>query len=890
MEEQKHHPPHWAQRFVEWYCKPDLAEDLIGDLNEYFERNVRSIGPRRAKLIYMIDAFKFFRIYTVRRPTFVNLFIHWIMIGSYTKTSARNLMRNKLFSSINIIGLAISMSVGLLLIAFVLDLHSYDRFHKKGERIYRITNVATFTGEQGGKFASTSIKTGKLIREKVTGIEEVAIVRDGFSEDAEVGDNILPIKGFWAEPSLFSIFTFPMLEGNPDRALKDPYSIVLTETAARKLFGNESALGKAIKFDTLDYQVTGVMKDVPFFSHINFEALVSLSTAEQLNKNDKNLEKWTSMWSNYVYLLPSEHADMASIQSQLDAIAKEENLADDNTKIQLELLPLYKIVVGENLRRSEGLHTVSPHMPPFVLWILGGLALVVILSACFNYTNLSIARAMRRFKEVGIRKAIGAGKSQVRQQFLAEAIMISLAALLLSYFIFLVLRPQLINLAPEMQRIVKLELTPSMVVAFIAFSVTVGIIAGFMPAIFFSKVSAINALRNVSAPAYRSVKVYKLATLRRALVIIQYTFTLIFITTTAIGYVQYKNILAFDLGFNTENILNINMQGNKPDALLKEMSEMPEVTALSRSLITTAVGNAWGGYMTYKDSRDSALIMTNHVDENYLSLHEYKLIAGGNFIARPTTAKAVREVIVNEQVLKRFNIADNNPQKAIGEEITFSNARGNGRKMTIVGVMKDFHYGKVENLIEPVAFMFWTPEDRAVINAKIQSTDMLATMAKLESMWKKIDPVHPFQAEFYDETIEDAYSEYSAMIKIIGFLSFLAISIASMGLFAMVVFTTETRLKEISIRKVMGASSGNLIYLLSRDFLWLLSISALIALPVTYFFFESVVLTHFPYHTPVQIAELFVGLLAVLLIAFMMIGSQTMKAARSNPATVLKSE
>jgi putative ABC transport system permease protein len=882
-EQRQHHPPAWAQRFVEWYCRPGLAEDLIGDLNEYFERNVRSVGPRRAKLIYIIDAFKFFRSYTVRRPKFVNFFINWIMIGSYIKTSGRSLMRNKLFSSINIVGLAISMSVGLLLIAFVFDLRSYDRFNKNGDRIYRITNVATIKGQQGGKFASTSIKSGKLIREKVTGIEEVTIMRNDFSQDAIVGDNILPIKGFWAESSLFHIMTFPFVEGNPDTALKDPYSIVLTETAAKKLFGNEPALGKAIKFDTLDYQVTGVMKDVPFFSHITFEALVSLSTVEQRTKEDKPSEAWTNMWSNHVYLLVQKNADMASIQSQLDAIAREENLAEENTKIQLELLPLYEIVVGEELRRPMG--PVGPHMPPVVLWILGGLALVVVLSACFNYTNLSIARAMRRFKEIGLRKAIGAGKSQIRHQFLAEAIIISLTAFLLSYFIFLVLRPQLINMAPEMQRLVKLDLTPTIVVAFIVFSVAVGVIAGFMPAIFFSKVSAISALRNVSL-----VKVFKHVTLRRALVVIQYTVTLIFITATAVGYVQYKNILAFDLGFNTENILNINMKGNKPDVLLKELSEMPEVTALSRSMIVTSIGNAWGGQMKYKDSRDSALVLTNHVDENYLPLHGYKLVAGRNFIARPTTAEAATEVIVNQQVLKRFNIGVSDPEKAIGEEITFSNFKVSGRKMTIVGVMKDFHYGKVENLIEPVAFMFWTPEDRAIINAKIQSTDMPATMAKIESTWKKIDRVHPFKAEFYDEAIEDAYSEFSAMIKIIGFLSFLAISIASMGLFGMVVFTTETRLKEISIRKVMGASSGNLIYLLSRGFLMLLSISALIALPVTYFFFENVVLTNFPYHTPVQIAELFVGLLTVLLIAFIMIGSQTMKAARSNPAEVLKIE
>ncbi|MGM9509572.1 ABC transporter permease [Larkinella sp. GY13] len=823
------------------------------------------------------------------------------MIGSYLKTSGRGLMRNKLFSFINMVGLAISMSVGLLLIAFVLDLHSYDRFHKNGERIYRITSIVTENRGQsrprpgqswsGDKFATASIKTGKLIRQKVTGIDEVAIVRNDFSQDAKIGSAIVPIKGFWADPSLFKVFTFPMLEGNPETALKNPYSIVLTETAAKKLFGNQSALGKAIRFDTLDYQVTGVMKDVPFFSHINFEALVSLSTAEQLNRNNDSFYNWANMSSNYVYLRLAPTADPASIQSQLDALAKEENRAEKKTTIQLELLPLYQIVVGESLSRSEGgPGSLGPHMPPVVLWILGGLALVVILSACFNYTNLSMARAMRRFKEVGIRKAIGAGKSQVWQQFLVEAILISLAALLLSFFIFLVLRPLLINLAPEMQATVKLELTPSMIVAFIVFSVTVGVIAGFMPALFFSKVSAINALRNVA-----SVKVLKHATVRaalgrRALVVIQYTLTLIFITTTAVGYVQYKNILAFDLGFNTENILNITMQGNKPDGFLKELSEMPEVTAVSRSLIITSVGNAWGGFMKYNDSRDSALIMTNHVDENYLSLHEYKLIAGGNFKARPTTAEAVTEVIVNQQLLKRFNIGNNDPEKAIGKEITFNSFKLRGRRMTIVGVMKDFHYGKVDNLVGPVAFMPWTPEDQAVINVKIQSTDLLATRARIEAAWKKFDRVHPFQAEFYDEAIEDAYSEFSILIKIIGFLSFLAISIASMGLFGMVAYTTETRLKEISIRKVMGATSGNLIYLLSRGFLLLLSISALIALPVTYFFFENVVLTNFPYHTPVQIIELFVGLLAVLLIAFIMIGSQTMKAARRNPAKVLRSE
>lgn len=893
LKEQNPIPPRLATKLLRLFLRDEFQEEVIGDLKENFEYDLDAGTHFRAKWKYWKQVFLYLRPFAIRKLKWtailsnaINLLIDWIMIGSYIKTSSRNLMRNKLFSALNIVGLAISMSVGLLLIAFVLDLHSYDRFNKKGERIYRITSILSSNREQGSKFASTSIKAGKLIREKVTGIEEVAILRNDFSKDAIVGDHILPIKGYWAEPSLFRIFTFPMLEGNPDTALKDPYSIVLTETAARKLFGTEAALGKSIKFDTLDYQVTGIMKDVPFFSHINFEALVSFSTAELAGKNDRSFAAWTNMSLNSVYLLLPENADMASIQSQLNAIAKEENLPGENTRMQLELLPLYKTVVGEKFHRSEGgPGSVGPHMSPRVLWILGGLALVVILSACFNYTNLSMARAMKRFKEVGLRKAIGAEKGQVRQQFLAEAVMISLAALLLSYLIFLVLRPQLINMAPEMQRTVKLGLTPSTVIAFITFSVTVGVIAGFMPAMFFSKVSAINALRNVS-----TVKVFRHVALRRVLVVIQYTVTLIFITATAIGYVQYKDMLAFDLGFNTENILNINMQSNKPDALLKELSEMPEVTGLSRSLIVTSVGNAWGGFMKYKDSRDSALVLTNHVDENYLPLHKHELAAGGNFIGRPTTAEGAAEVIVNEQVLKRLNIADNDPEKAIGEEITFSSFRVHGRKMTIVGVMKDFHYGKLDNLIEPVAFMFWTPGDRAIINAKIKSNDMPATMARIESVWKKIDPVHPFEAKFFDEEIEEAYSEFSVQVRIVGFLSFLAISIASMGLFGMVVYTTETRLKEISIRKVLGATSGNLLFLLSRGFVVLLAISALIALPITWLFFENVVLTNFPFHDPIGITELFGGLLAVLAVAFVMIGSQTMRAAQSNPAEILKSE
>lgn len=792
------------------------------------------------------------------------------------------MVRNKLFSAINILGLSIGMSVGLLLIAFIHDVLSYDLFHEKGNRIYRITSSAKFREGYSTRCATTSIKIGKLIPEKVTGVEEIALMQSEFSGDAIVNNQTIPLTGFYAEPSVFRMFTWPLLKGDPATALDKPYSILLTETSAKKIFGTEDAFDKAIRFNHVDYEVTGILKDVPFFSHLQFEALVSYSTYEIRKSKEPDYLQWANVWQrNYVYLLLSENTPVSAVQSQLDMICTEENKKENEAQIKLTLLPIQDIMMGENLENS-----IRQVMPVVVLWITGALALIVILSACFNYTNLSIARSMRRFKEVGLRKVIGAGEHQVRIQFFAEAVLISLIALLLSFALFLLLRPQFISIAPELLKMVKLEITLRMVLLFIGFSLAVGILAGFLPALFFSKVNVMSALRDVS-----TVKVFKGLSFRRVLVVIQYTLTLIFITSTMIGYVQYKNILAFDLGFNTENILNISLQKNKSEALINGLKAIPEVTGVSQSRLLTSVGNAWGGFIKYKNVRDSSLVLTNIIDEHYIPLHEYKLVAGRNFITRPLTRNATSEIIVSEKVVKQLHIADGDPQKAVGEEILMDN-----HKLTITGVIKDFHYAKLDETIKPVAFTYLTPDAfltsdgrDGLLNVGLNTTNPVETMEKIQEVWKSVDPVHPLDATFYDDSIEEAYSDLSAMIKVIGFLSFIAISIASLGLFGMVVFTTETRLKEISIRKVLGASSGNLVVLLSRHFVMLLALSACISLPITYLFFQRLVLIRFPFHEPIGM-ELFAGLFAVLIIAFLMIGSQTIKAAQSNPAKTLKND
>ena len=868
-------PPRWAQRLLRWYCRPDLLEDLQGDLNEYFERNLKAKGLKQARLIYCLDALKFFRIYTIRKPDFLNLFIHWIMIGSYLKTSRRSLVRNKLFSFINIFGLAVSMSVGLLVIAFITDLRSYDDFQTKKDRIYRIITTDKAVEQPVMNLASTSVKASKKIKEMILGIDDITLLRREFSGDAKVNEEtIVPMTALWADQSFFNVFTFPIVQGDPVTALKEPYSLVLTEKTAKKLFGEADALGKVVRFDTLNYTVTGVVKDIPKLSHLRFDALVSFATIEGQKANAEEFRSWENIYSNYVYLVLPENANRQTIQTNLDKLSAVENAAIKNRKITLSLQPMADIALG-----THHANEIGPNITPLVIWILGGLAFVVILSACFNYTNLSIARSLRRSREVGVRKIIGALRSHVLGQFMAESVIIALLALVFSFGLFLFLRTQFLDLNPFIENLVSLELSPRIILYFTALATVVGLAAGFLPALFFSRINALQVIKDAS-----SIQVFRHVSLRKALIVIQYTISLVFIAATLIGYNQYRSFLSFDLGFTTENILNIRMQGNKSDLLKKELGEIPAVTAIAKSQIITSLGSLSGTTMKYKNPLDSTRVWLNFVDEHHLPLHHHKFIAGKNFTTRPVKG-AETEVIVNEQVLKRFTIAHGNPAKALGERLVMD-----GMKLAIVGVLKDFHYGTMENKIEPMVFRYYTQESGGYLNVRIASTDLPATMASIDNAWRKIDKVHPLDAKFYDDQIQEAYSQFSVMVKVIGFIAFLAICIASLGLFGMVVFTTETRLKEISIRKVLGASEESLIYLLSKGFLGLLAVATVVALPATYFFFDKVVLVNFAYHQPIGLSDLLIGVGIVMLLAFLLIGSQTLKAARKNPAKVLKSE
>ncbi len=778
--------------------------------------------------------------------------------------------RSKLFTGINLIGLAVSMSVGLLIMTFVTDLMSYDSFHKNKDNIFRVLTLDQKANAPSEYLASSSLQTGRSIKETLSQVGDVTVLHNGFNGVASTEDKALPLQAYWADNSFLKMFTYPLLDGDFGSALEDPYSLVLTEKWAEKMFGTADVLGNTLTLDTHIYKVTGVMKDIPKLSHLSFEALISFSTAElQFENPESGFADWDNIYQNYTYiLLPPKH-DLEALQQNLDQLAQLENSKLKNREITLALQPLTEISIGKSIANEIG-----PTINNVAIWVLVALALIVIASACFNYTNLSIARALKRSREVGVRKVVGANKGQLITQFMVESIAIALVSLPLAVLLFLFLREEFISLHSYIDHLAVMEVSPKLMIGFVLLAMGIGTFAGLFPAFFFSKIKAYKVLKGAS-----SLRLFKRVNLRKTLVVVQYTFSLIFITTTIIGYAQYRSFVSFDLGFHTENIVNIHLQGHKADILAEKLSKIPAIGEISQSRIVTSLGQNNRMLLKYKDPNDSVSALANRVDEKYLPLHGHEFLSGSNF-----RATATDEVIVNEKVLKRFNIAKGDPNEAIGERILVD-----GKHRTITGVLKDFHYERVESAIKPTALTY-SAAPGGFINAKVTTKDWPETLAAIESAWKEVDAVRPLEAKLYVDAIERAFSPISMIVKVIGFLSFLAICISSLGLLGMVVFTTETRLREISIRKVLGAAKTNLVYVLGKSYLSLLTIAALIALPITYLLFDKLILVHFAYHKAIAFGELTLGFLGVLLLALVMIGSQTLKAANMDPAQILRDE
>lgn len=878
MKESREIPPRWMNWLLELYCSKELLEDLQGDLHEYYKRNLKK-SRVRANLIFLIDVVKFCRLYTIQKPKILGRMTFFNLVSNYFKTSTRSLARNKLFSSINILGLAISMSIGILMITYISELLSFDSFHKKGDRIYRVqTTYQNISSPEPVDFASTSVFIGKKLKEEYSGFDKVLFLRRNFRADLNKGENTIPVRGLYASEEFFDVFSFELTSGNPVTALSEPNSIILTEKTAEKLFKDQDAVGQIVTSGENSYTVTGVAANPPKNSHIQFQALMSFITLENRYADSETTTffDWRSIWMNYVYLLLPADQNPDVVDGYLKDIAEVENAKTDRFQINHQIESLANLVPGEELSNQLG-----PSMSWTGIYQLVFLTLFVIVSACFNYTNLSIARSLRRAKEVGVRKVVGAGRKQIFSQFVFEAIVVALISVVISFGLFMLVKPFFLEIVLDGNDLITMNFQWVHILYFIVFAVIIGVVAGILPSIVLAKLKAISVFRDAS-----SVKLMKGLNLRKILIVLQFTTSIFLIIGSTIAYRQYKFALNFDMGFTTDNVLNVALQNNDSKILMSEIEKLPEVSKISRSGMIPNTGEIWGEEIKYKDPLDSADIFVNFVDKNYFSTHEFTFLAGGSFPYDQEEGEA-KFVVVDELLLKRFNIGD--PQDAIGEVITVDR-RLEDLKLEIVGVVKEFQYIKIMDESEPVAMIQGTPDSYMHLNLVVKTDDVISFMKKLEAIWSEVDKVHTFEAQFYDELIQQAYSDQAVLFQIFGFLAFLAISIATMGLLGMAVFTTETRQKEISVRKVLGASKKNLMFILSKGFIVMLAISASIAMPLSYLFFSEMVMEDFVNRITIGPLELLSGVFIVFAIGILTISWQTGKAARANPAEMLRTE
>jgi len=808
------------------------------------------------------------------------------MIRNYILVATRNLMRHKFFSSINIFGLAISITISMAVIMLVADQMVYDRYNTKKDRIYRITSRGvTDTGEErGGNVTSTSPMTLRdELLENYTGIEKVVRFKRGFGNHwMEVeGQNVnVPLGGYFADPEVLSVFEYKLEEGDASTALIEPYSLVLTKKAAKKLFKEPNPVGQTIKVGSLGtYTITGVLKETEQKTHIAFEGLASMATVKSLNQGGlfgNEMEDWSNCWNGWTYIVTEPGKSRMEIEDYLLQIYKKHiaTIQDpDAFKAKFSLQPLMEITPSNIMNNAIG-----PSLPWVVVYFFAGLACVVMLTSCFNFTNLSIARALTRAREIGVRKATGAARFQIFTQFLIESVVIAVCALAIAGLLMMVLKPFMLQL--NFARIFRWDLQANYIVfgIFVVFAIMVGILAGFFPAVVLSGFQPVKVLKG-----FNDIKLISKTGLRKVLLVAQFTLSLIFILSVIIMYHQLNFFLNKDYGFNMKENIMLRLNDTSAPALKAELLKYANIKNVAAASHIPASGTTHGnGFKKQPEEKEWTNLNIFSVDEDYLDNLEVGLVAG-NFYSSDAGESNKSHVVINEQAVIALHY--NSPADAIGQELI---RQFDSLRFVIIGVVKDYNHGQLMNKIEPLALLY-QPDHVTLLQVRYSGSYLEATKT-IEKAWTTINPTLKVDYKGVEEEIKFFYNTvFGDIVHIVGLIATLAISISCMGLLGMATYTVETRMKEVSIRKVLGSSDHQLIILLSKGFFRLLMISVLIGVPASWFL-NNLWLELMANRINVSVSMIGFGVLIMLVLGGLTIGSQTLRAAFANPVDNLKNE
>ncbi|MBK5279372.1 MAG: ABC transporter permease [Bacteroidia bacterium] len=806
------------------------------------------------------------------------------MFKNYVKTAVRSLLRHRFFSAINIFGLSVAMALSMVIIMLVADQMNYDRYNSKRDRIYRVNSTPIGSnGERRNETATTTLPLKQELLENHTGVEKAVRIMRGFGNLwIEIGQNVnIPVAGYFADPEILEMFEYELEYGNPETALVEPYSVVLTKKSAKKLFRQENPLGELFKVgEEGPYKVTGVLKENTNKSHIVFDALASLSTVRSLEaqgSRGKNLDNWYNYTAGWVYVLLEKAKTPDDLQQSLNGIAKKQFTVlpkpESQQKVSYSLQSLMNITPGAFINNPIG-----PFLPWIFVYFFIALAALVMLTSCFNFTNLSIARSLTRAREIGVRKVTGAMRWQIFMQFLSESIIVALLALAGAFVLLIALKPLLLELSFARLLMWDLEINYKVFIAFVVFAVFVGILAGFFPAVILSGFQPIKVLKGLS-----SMRLLSGMRLRKTLLTLQFSFSLVFILSVIVVFNQLQFFLRADHGFNMDRKIVIGLSSTSATALKTELLKYSNIESVAGASHVLASGESKeGSYKRTLEDKDWISLDYYATDEDYLENLGIPMLAGKYYSAVETTSNE-SFIVLNEQAVKAFHFESNG--EAIGQEIIIQQ---DSSKKKIIGVVKDYNHSMLMEKMEPLALTY-NPKEIELLQVKYSGTYDDAGKS-IEMAWAKVNPsLKVDYKDFYAEVHKIYDILFGDLVSILSVISFLAIVISCLGLLGMATYAIETRIREISIRKVLGASQGSLIYLLSSGFTSLLLLSILLAVPTAYWL-NNLWLEKLAYHVSVDIGTVSIGILILIVFGVVTIGSQAWRALFINPVENLKSE
>ena len=796
------------------------------------------------------------------------------MLKNLLVVALRNFKRDKGYSLLNILGLTIGITFSLLLIFYIKDELSYDRYNKNADNIYRVNAFIKEKDKDMMKWASTPFPLGPALKKDYPEVEEAVRFVGGHGKTMyKNGDlKFYEDKVFFADSNVFKVFSCQFIEGDPQTALIQPNSLVLTQTLAEKYFGiNTSAVGKVLQDSKNgNFRVTAVIKDVPKNSHIIFNVLISKSTLPADFANN-----WGSFgFYTYVLLKPNTNAQafekklVPMYDKYLASTFSQFNIKVDFKVQRITDIHLHSDIAGE----PEEIGSVS------YIYIFSAVAFFMLIIACINYMNLTTARSARRAKEIGIRKVSGSTQPQLVAQFLVESALTAFFALILSIGFIALFLPSFNSLAGKFISFKSL-LEPGTLLILIAIVLFVGLVGGSYPAFYLAKFNPVNILKGSLSKGSSN------AVLRRTLVVVQFSISMIMIICTWVVYGQLKYLRKVDLGFNKNQVVSVtaNADSDIRSKILSFKDALRNNTQiLSISTSQNAPGSPGINFSLFsvetKDGFKDQGVNTYAVDEDFFKTLGMEIKKGRAFTG---IADTLRSVIVNENMVKYF--AWDNP---IGKRIKYPGDTS-GHYMEVVGVVKDFNQQSLYNPITPL-LLFYSPNN-SMIQLKLSGNNVPSAIASIEKSWKAALPDLPFHYTFLDEDFDSQYAADQKRGKIFTTFSILTIMITCLGLLGLVAFTTQQRQKEISIRKIMGASIGEIIPLITNNFILLVGISCIFAFPVAFLFMHKW-LKVFPYNTGLTVTPFLLSAIVVLIITLLTVTFHTIKAAVANPVTSLRTE